>query len=132
MAIVTGGVLAELGEALAAHRAVMRSIREYAPRLDDEDYAVDIAIVTGDDVGPTPLPIGVTPGPVGRTQRRFIVWHRLPKGLVTEVAVRCWFVKMLPQTEVLVRTHLPRKSRSYPADRLAEEVVGLRLFLDRR
>jgi hypothetical protein len=132
MAIVTGGVLAEHGEAMDAHRAVMRSIREYAPRLDDEDYAVDIAFVTGDDVGPTPPPIGVTPGPVGRTQRRFIVWHRLPKGLVTEVAVRDWFVETLPQTEALVRTHLPQKSRSYPADRLADEVVGLRLFLDQR
>lgn len=31
---------------------------------------------------------GVSPGMVGRRQRRFIVWHSVPKGLETPDAVR--------------------------------------------
>jgi hypothetical protein len=81
MPIATGGIFAEHGAAADAHQVVLREIGAFAPRSDDSEYVVDIAFVTGGDVGPNPPPVGVSPGPVGRSQRRFIVWHRLPEGL---------------------------------------------------
>jgi hypothetical protein len=123
---VTGGVIAEFGEAKAAAREVMRFVREFAPRRSDDDYAVDVAFYTGPDMGESPPPVGVSPGPVGRTQRRFIVWHRLPIGLTTEAAVREWFHEHLGETERLVREYLPTRNKSYPAVELADEIRALR------
>jgi hypothetical protein len=131
MAIITGGIFAEFGLASQAHKQVQREIRAYAPRVSDQDYAIDVAIVTGRDVGPEPPPVGVSPGMVGRVQRRFIVWHRLPEGLSDVGDVRRWFIEALPQTETLVREHLPRMSKAYPAEQLATEVAGLRVHLEK-
>ena len=129
MAIITGGIFAEFGPPRSAHIAVAREIRAFAPRNHDDDYAVDVAMVTGRDVGPEPPPLGVSAGMVGRVQRRFIVWHRLPEGLTDEADVRRWFIDVLPQTEALVRQYLPTKSKAYPAERLADEVADLRAHL---
>ncbi len=74
-------------------------------------------------------PLGVTPGPVGRTQRRFIVWHSVPHGLDTVEKVRAWLVEVLPETERLVREYLPTKSKAYPAEQLGDEVTALREHL---
>lgn len=126
MAILTGGIFSEHGAPGAAHRAVLREIRDYSPRTEPSDYVVDIAFVTGHQFGPDPIPIGVSPGPVGRTQRRFIVWHRLPEGMEDVSAVRGWFASALVDTEALVREYLPRKSKAYPATELASEVRSLR------
>jgi hypothetical protein len=56
---------------------------------------------------------------VGRQQRRFIVWHSVPKGLDTPPAVRGWLTEALVDTERLVREYLPTMSgptqpRSWP------------------
>ncbi|MER7975338.1 hypothetical protein ABTX35_41120, partial [Streptomyces sp. NPDC096080] len=67
---------------------------------------------------------------VGRVQRRFIVWHRLPEGLADEADVRRWFIEALPQTETLVRQYLPTRSKAYPAEQLADEVAELRAHLE--
>jgi hypothetical protein len=129
--ISTGGMFSEFGEPGRAHKTVMREIRDFAPRTKDDEFVVDIAFATGQMIGPDPAPLGVSSGPVGRSQRRFIVWHRLPEGLVTPEEVRAWFVSVLPETERLVREHLPQKSKTYPAAMLADEVRSLRSHLHR-
>jgi len=131
MPISTGGMFSEFGEPGAAHKVVMREIRDFAPRTSDDEFVVDVAFATGNMIGPDPMPFGVSAGPVGRSQRRFIVWHRLPEGIATAETVRAWFVSVLPETERLVREHLPRKSKAYPAEMLADEVRALRSHLDR-
>lgn len=131
MAIITGGVLGEFGAARGALGEVQQVIRTFAPRTSEDDYAVDIAfLTTGTSFTPADEP-GVSAGPVGRTQRRFIVWHTLPTGLDTPVAVRTWLVEHLPETERLVRDYLPTKSKRYPAQALADEIAGLRAALTR-
>jgi hypothetical protein len=132
MPIVSGGVFSELGPALEAHKAVSREISGFAPRTSEDDHVVDIAFITGRNYGPDEFPLGASPGPVGRTQRRFIVWHRLPEGLNEPNEVRAWFASALVETESLVREHLPRKSRAYPVAALAEEVRALRQSFDSR
>lgn len=129
MAIVSGGIFSELGAAEEAHQIVARQISRFAPPVSEDDYVVDIAFITGQNYGPDELPLGASPGPVGRTQRRFIVWHRLPEGLEHPSEIRAWFAAMLVETESLVRHYLPRKSKAYPAAALAEEVRALREML---
>jgi hypothetical protein len=107
----------------------MREIRAFAPPQSKDEYVVDIGFWTGEDAGPESPPFGVTPGPVGRTQHRFIVWHRLPRGLPDVDAVRAWFAENLGTTEDLVRSYLPRKSKTYPAEHLAAEIQALRVQL---
>lgn len=75
---------------------------------------------------------GVQAGMVGRKQRRFIVWHSVPKGVDTADAVRNWLVSVLPETTRLVREHLPGKSKPYPAEQLVAEIEGLREMLQER
>ena len=131
MSISAGGVfgLGESAASNAAYKAVMREISAFAPRQGEDDYVVDIGFWTGDDAGPESPPFGVTPGPAGRTQHRFIVWHRLPRGLPDVDAVRSWFAENLGATEDLVRSYLPRKSKAYPAELLAAEIQALRVQL---
>lgn len=126
---MTGGVLQEWGPPKEALLTVQREIRDFSGRADDDDYCVDLAMLTWHNFREPEQPLGVTPGPVGRSQRRFIVWHSVPKGLETPEQVRAWLVEVLPETERLVREYLPMKSRAYPAARLAEEVVALREHL---
>jgi hypothetical protein len=129
MALVSGGLYSELGAALEAHTVVSREISRFAPAMSDDDYVVDIAFVTGRNYGPNEVPFGASAGPVGRTQTRFIVWHRLPEGLEDPADVRAWFASVLFETESLVRDYLPRKSKAYPAAALADEVRALREML---
>ncbi len=129
MAIVSGGIFSEHGAALEAHKIVSREISRFAPPEGDYDYVVDIAFITGRNYGPDEFPLGASAGPVGRTQRRFIVWHRLPEGLEDPSEVRAWFATELVATESLVRDYLPRKSKAYPAAALADEVRALREML---
>lgn len=131
VAIITGGVLGEFGPARVAHDEFMRELREFAPRSAEDDWAVDVAFFTGVDMGQDSPPVGVTAGPVGRTQRRFIIWHRLPQGLVDSAQVRAWFVANLVETERLVREYLPTKSAKYPAAELADQIRELRASLGR-
>ena len=87
---------------------------------------MDIAFRTWHNFRAPEEPYGVRPGPIVRTQRRFIVCHSVPMGLETTHDVRAWLVEVLPETERLVREHLPRKSKAYPSDELADEVAALR------
>jgi len=134
VAIISGGIFSEhkSGEPLRSHQIVHRLITQYGATTEvdeDEDYCVDIAFLTGAHLGED-IPIGISAGPVNRTKfRRFIVWHRLPLDLHAPESVRDWFVDVLPETERLVREHLPTKSRKFPAGQLADEVAGLRDFL---
>jgi hypothetical protein len=130
MPIISGGVLQEWGPPQRALQTVQREITEFNGRVSDDDYCVDLAMLTWHNFRDPEQPPGVTPGPVGRTQRRFIIWHSVPKGLETPEQVRAWFVEVLPETERLVRQFLPRKSKAYPAQQLGDEVAALRDHLD--
>ncbi len=126
MPFVSGGVLAEWGPPKAALRAVQQEIRDFSPKSSDDKYVVGFAFLSWHNFREPGESYGVKPGPVGRTQRRFIVWHSVPKGLETPREVRQWLVSVLPETERLVREHLPRKSKAYPTEELANEVASLR------
>ncbi|MGA9224452.1 MAG: hypothetical protein WBZ57_25035 [Pseudomonas graminis] len=108
----------------------MKQVRDFAPRLSDEDYVVDIAFRSW-HVHREPEFSGVQADMVGRKQRRFVVWHSVPLGLDTAEAVRKWLVSVLPETARLVREYLPTKSKAYPAEQLATEVDALRTMLSR-
>ena len=127
--IVTGGLIEEWGDPKTALRAVQQQIRAFRPCESTDDYCVDIAVRTWHNFREPAMPPGVTPGAVGRTQRRFIVWHSIPQGLSTVEQVRMWFIGVLPETERLVREYLPTKSRAYPSAQLADEVSALRRLL---
>ena len=129
---VTGGVLQEWGPPKQALLTVQREIRDFNGRMGVGDYCVDLAMLTWHNFREPEQPVGVTPGPVGRTQRRFIVWHSVPQGLETPEQFRTWLVEVLPETERLVREYLPTKSKAYPAEQLGDEVVALREHLARQ
>ena len=129
MPFVTGGLLQEWGPPKEALLTVQREIRDFNGRADDDDYCIDLAMLTWHNFHEPEQPLGVTPGSVGRSGRRFIVWHSVPKGLETPAQVRAWLVGVLPETDRLVREYLPTKSKAYPADQLADEVVALREHL---
>lgn len=129
MPLVTGGLLEEWGPPKRALLAVQRQIRDFGGRQSEDVYVVDIAFRTWHNFRDPEESYGVSAGPIGRSQRRFIVWHSVPKGLETPGAVRAWLVDVLPETERLVREYLPRKSKAYPAGELADEVCALRQHL---
>lgn len=129
MPFVTGGVLEGWGPPKQAMLTVQREIRDFNGRTDEDDYCVDLAMRTWHNFREPEQLSGVTPGPVGRQQRRFIVWHSVPKGLDTPEQVRLWLVEVLPETERLVREYLPTKAKEYPAEQLGDDVAALRTHL---
>ncbi|WP_148616467.1 hypothetical protein [Nocardioides rubriscoriae] len=129
MPFVTGGVLGEWGPPKQAVQVVQREIRAFNGRQSEDDFCVDLAFLTWHNHREPDEPVGVTPGPVGPTQRRFVVWHSVPQGLATPGEVRAWLVDALVETERLVREYLPTKSTSYPSEQLADEVATLRKHL---
>ena len=129
VAISTGGVLEEWGPPQMALREIMSRVHRFMPRQSGDDYVVDIAFRSWDQRS-QPEFTGVHPGMVGRKQRRFIVWHSVPRGLDTPDAVRAWLVEVLPETARLVREYLPTRSRAYPAEQLASQVDRLRASLE--
>lgn len=128
-ALRCGGILAEWGPPKAALHVVQQEIGAFSPKSHDDQYVVDLAFLTWHNFREPDEPYGVKPGPVGRTQRRFIVWHSVPNGLETPREVHQWLVSVLAETERLVREHLPRKSKAYPTEGLANEVGSLRHHL---
>jgi hypothetical protein len=116
VAIITGGIIEEWGGPRLALRDVMQEVRLFKPRQLDGEYAVDVAFRSWD---PRKKPefTGVRAGMVGRTQRRFIVWHSVPNGMETTEAVRSWLVSVLPETARLVREHLLAPSRRHTRPR---------------
>ena len=131
MPFTTGGITEEWGLPHRALLEVMREIRAFNGRRNDDDFVVDIAFRTCHNLREPEEPYGVSPGMVGRKQRRFIVWHSVPKGLDTPPALRCWLTEALVDTERLVREYLPTKSKAYPSEDLANEVAQLRAHLRR-
>ena len=129
MPFITGGLLEEWGPARESLLEVQRQIRDFNGHKAEDEYVVDVAFRTWHNFREPEEPYGVSPGMVGRVQRRFIVWHSVPKGLETPDAVRGWLVEVLPETERLVREYLPTKSKAYPSEELAYEVAALRLRL---
>lgn len=129
MPFMTGGLLQEWGPPKEAILTVQREIRDVNGRAHDDDYCVDLAMLTWHNFREPEQPPGVSPGPVGRSQRRFIVWHSVPQGLGTPELVRAWLVGVLPETERLVRDYLPTRSKAYPAGQLGDEVAALREHL---
>ena len=128
MAIITGGIIEEWGPAKSALLAVMREVRQFAPRTDDNDYAVDIAFRSWHNFR-EPEFTGVQPGMIGRKQRRFVVWHSVPQGLDTKESVRSWLATALTDTARLTRDLLPSKAGAYPTEDLASELDALRASL---
>ena len=112
MPFVSGGILAEWGAPRAALHVVQQQIRSFSPKSNDDQYVIDFAFLTWHNFRESDERYGVNPGPVGRRQRRFTVWHSVPKGLETPQDVRRWLVSVLPETERLVRDYLPRKSKA--------------------
>jgi hypothetical protein len=129
MPFATGGILEEWGAPQRALNEVQREILAFNGRESDDAYCIDLAMLTWHNFREPRQPPGVTPGPVGRSQRRFIVWHSVPQGLDTAAKVRGWLVEVLPETERLAREYLPTKSKAYPAAQLGDEVVALREHL---
>ncbi|MCW2543226.1 MAG: hypothetical protein JWM40_778 [Frankiales bacterium] len=127
MAISTGGITEEWGEPKQCLIRLMRLVRDFAPRHED-DYFVDIAFRSWHNFR-EPEFLGVRPDMVGRKQRRFIVWHSVPQGLATDTDAQHWLASVLPETARLCREHLPTKSRAYPAEELAREVEALAAHL---
>ncbi len=129
MPFVTGGIVEEWGPPRRALHVVQRQIRAFNGPRNDGEFVVDIAFRTWHNFREPEEPYGVTPGMVGRKQRRFIVWHSVPKGLQTPTAVRHWLCPALVDTERVVREYLPTKSKRYPSEGLADEVAQLREHL---
>ena len=128
MPISTGGVLEEGGRPRDALDRLMKLIWGYAGDRHEEDYFVDLAFRSWSP-GREPEFLGAKLGPVGRTQRRAIVWHGVPLGLGTDDELREWFCDTLGETVRLILEELPRKSRKYPAESLAGEVEALRAHI---
>jgi len=128
MAISTGGIVEDWGPPRLALQEVRKQVANFAPRQSEQDYVVDIAFRSW-HLNREPEFTGVRAAMVGRKQRRFIVWHSVPKGLNTAAAVRVWLASVLPETARLVREYLPQKSKSYASEQLAAEIEGLREML---
>src|SRR3954454_2020171 len=62
VAIITGGVLGDQGASGRALKAVMRRITAFAPRVSDDDYAIDLGFFSW-SAGVGPRPPGSPDGP---------------------------------------------------------------------
>ena len=114
--VVTGGVLDEWGPPKAALLALQQQIRDFAGRTTAGQYVVDIGFRTWHNFRGPDEPYGVKPGTVGRTQRRFIVWHSVPKGLASTHELRTWLSWLCPRLNGwCVTTCRPSPSPIQPA-----------------
>jgi hypothetical protein len=90
------------------------------------DYKVDLALRDNFYDPDEEHFFGVRPGPVGRTQRRFIIWFSVPPSITDSGQAWAWYVDQLPEAIRLVREYLPRNGKSNPAEILANELEALR------
>jgi hypothetical protein len=106
---------------------VQRAVNVFAPPdfESDSDYVLDLALRDTFFDPNEERYFGVRPGMVGRKQRRFIIWFSVPPDLADRDAAWTWFVEQLPEASRLVREYLPRKSKAYPIDQLADELDRL-------
>ena len=112
---------------------VCHELRDLARPVDYNDFVVDLCFMTYTSGGlgsEYAAGVGISPGMVGRKQRRFIVNVEVPPDLPDLTAYRSWMAEALSEVAGLIRDYLPTKSRSYPAERLATEVDDLRARWD--
>jgi hypothetical protein len=108
-------------------------LRDLVGPVDFADYVVDLRFMTytaGGLGSEYAAGVGISPGMVGRKQRRFIVNLEVPPALPDLTAYRRWMAEALGNVADLVRDYLPTKFRTYPAERLASEVDDLRTRWD--
>lgn len=108
---------------------VCQELRDLVGPVDLDDYVVDLCFMTytaGGLGSEYAAGVGISPGMVGRKQRRFIVNLEVPPALADLAAYRRWMADALGDVADLVRGYLPTKSRAYPAERLASEVDDVR------
>jgi hypothetical protein len=113
--------------------AVCQELRDLVGPVDFADYVVDLRFMTytaGGLGSEYAAGVGISPGMVGRKQRRFIVNLEVPPALPDLTAYRRWMAEALGNVADLVRDYLPTKFRTYPAERLASEVDDLRTRWD--
>jgi hypothetical protein len=130
MAITVGGIYVMTPATRLANDVCSRLDAVAGPwKEDDQDYLIDLAFLTyeADGLGAElAAGTGIRPGPVGRTQRRFIIWIEVPPKLADEATYNDWMTGCLSEAATIVRQHLPRKSKAYPAEDLALELDHLK------
>jgi SAM-dependent methyltransferase len=126
MAVKVGGIIsAGAGLPNETHDELSR----IAPDVDYDDYVVDLCFLTYWASKPTPeyaTGVGIRPRMVGRTQKRFVIELEVPPALESRAAYRAWYTEALSEAAAITRDYLPRKGKSYPAERLARELDDLR------
>ena len=131
MAIKVGGMYAGAGAGELRMRALLRELQRLHGKTDHEDHVVDLAFCTySRHHRPDYIDWqGVKAGPVGRAQKRFVVWIEVPPDLPDGEADREWLTGVLTEVADLIREHVPRRSKEYPVERLEREVLDLRSAL---
>lgn len=125
--VKVGGI--NVGGPLRNDNLVCAELRDLNGSVDFDDYVVDLCFMTyvpGGIGSEWAEGIGVSPGMVGRKQRRFIIKIEVPPTLTDLPAYRSWMADALAQAADLIRDYLPKKAKVYPAERLAAEVDDLR------
>jgi len=128
VSIKVGGIHVASVTTGAAQEA-LRELGVLAGPVDLADYVVDLCFLTyvKDGLGSQyAAGVGIRPGMVGRKQRRFIINLEVPPELKDRAGVDVWITAALEEAAAITRAYLPRKSRQYPADRLAGEIDELR------
>lgn len=126
VAVKVGGMY--VGGRSRDDNAVCQELRDLVGPVDFDDYVVDLCFMTytADGLGSEyATGVGISPGMVGRKQRRFIVNIEVPPALPDRTAYRRWMTQALGEVAELVRDYLPPKSKIYPSARLAAEVEDL-------
>jgi SAM-dependent methyltransferase len=125
MAVKVGGIIAA-GAGLA--NDVYAELVGVSGAVDYDDYVVDLCFMTYTAGGlghEYAAGVGIRPRLVGRTQKRFIIELEVPPSLADRAAYRDWYLYALGRAAEITREHLPRKGKSYPAERLATELDEL-------
>ncbi len=128
MAVKVGGMYAT-GVSTRSANAACQELRVVNGAVDFSDYVVDLCFMTyvQDGLGASyAAGIGIRPGTVGRKQHRFIVKLEVPPTLSDRSSCAAWITDALAEVAELVGTYLPKKAKTYPVERLTEEVRDLR------
>jgi SAM-dependent methyltransferase len=125
MAVKVGGIIAA-GAGLP--NAIHKELSRIAVDTDYDDYVVDLCFLTyvlGGLGTEYATGVGIRPRMVGRTQKRFIIELEVPPTLEDRAAYRAWYANALVEAAAITRDYLPRRGKSYPAERLADELDDL-------
>jgi len=128
MSVEVGGIYVA-GVSTRVANQVCQELGSVNGDVDFDDYVVDLCFMTYVEGGlgaDYAAGVGIRPGMVGRTQRRFIINLEVPPGMADRQAYATWITQALTTAAEIVRDVLPRRSKKYPAERLAAEVLALR------